>query len=251
MYDYRSYNNAFCIIIGLIVVYVPNIFAGYSEIVKAANTMIETRVPIGEALYSAFLYGTFQLSNIAVFVQHAKCFEEPKDAVKSMGIGFLINAFMMVMVVFGLMTVATNEGIVSQSVPTLFMVQNGVGATILTPLISVLIILGAVLTAVNMVAAMVKRICKESGENQVQKNERKIGTQVNRKEVLVALICCCVDFGIAQFGLLTLVQKAYSMIAYLAISVILVPYIIHMFLSIRRKIRKSQKQVELPMTEVQ
>lgn len=41
-------------------------------------------------------------------------------------------------------------------------------------------------------------------------------------------MCCVIDFGIAQFGLLTLVQKAYSAIAYLAIPVILVPYIIHM-----------------------
>ena len=39
------------------------------------------------------------------------------------------------------------------------MVQNGVGKAFMTPLISVLIILGAVSTAVNMVAAMVRRIC--------------------------------------------------------------------------------------------
>ena len=37
------------------------------------------------------------------------------------------------------------------------------------------------------------------------------------------LICCVVDFGIAQFGLLNLIQKAYSGIAYLAIPVILIP----------------------------
>ena len=33
----------------------------------------------------------------------------------------------------------------------------------------------------------------------------------------VAFICCVADFGIAQFGLLTLIQKAYSVLAYLAI----------------------------------
>ena len=42
------------------------------------------------------------------------------------------------------------------------------------------------------------------------------------------MVCCVIDFGIAQFGLLTLVQKAYSGIAYLVIPVILVPYLIHM-----------------------
>ena len=44
----------------------------------------------------------------------------------------------------------------------------------------------------------------------------------------VASICCVADFGIAQFGLLTLIQKAYSVLAYLAIPVILIPYLIHM-----------------------
>ena len=44
----------------------------------------------------------------------------------------------------------------------------------------------------------------------------------------VAFICCVADFGIAQFGLLTLIQKAYSVLAYLAIPVILIPYLIHM-----------------------
>ena len=43
------------------------------------------------------------------------------------------------------------------------------------PLISVLIILGAVSTAVNMVAAMVKRIC--SGLNKVKK-ETETGKKV-------------------------------------------------------------------------
>ena len=74
------------------------------------------------------------------------------------------------------------------------------------PLISVLIILGSVSTAVNM------------------DEKRKIGT----KEIVAAFICCVVDFGIAQFGLLTLIQKAYSVLAYLAIPVILIPYLIHM-----------------------
>ena len=98
------------------------------------------------------------------------------------------------------------------------------------PLISVLIILRAVSTAVNMVAAMVKRIC--SGLNKVKKEtetgkKSKIGT----KEIVAAFIYCVVDFGIAQFELLTLIQKAYSFLAYLAIPVILVPYIIHMIVT--------------------
>ncbi len=230
-----------CIIAGLLIVYIPNIIYGLSGISAAAESMTKAELPFGDALYSAFLYGTFQLSNIAVFVQHAKSFDRPGDAVKSMGVGFVVNALMMVMVVLGLMTVYTNPDAAGQSVPTLFMVQNGVGASFMTPLISILIILGAVSTAVNMVAAMVKRICGETEDKASGEGERVSGEaeaaeepagkrkfQVTRKEIAAALICCIVDFGIAQFGLLTLIQKAYSFLAYLAIPVILIPYIIHM-----------------------
>ena len=232
-----------CIIAGLLIVYIPNIVSNFSGIADAVDSMTAAKLPFGDALYSAFLYGTFQLSNIAVFVQHARSFEKPGDAVKSMGVGFAVNSLMMVMVVLGLMTIYTSPDAAQQSIPTLFMVQNGVGASFMTPLISILIILGAVSTAVNMVAAMVKRICKESGrETSVEQKketdagrktagESTAGFKVTKKEIAAALLCCLVDFGIAQFGLLTLNQKAYSGIAYLAIPVILIPYIVHMIVT--------------------
>lgn len=213
-----------CIIAGLIIVYVPNIISNFSGIADAVASMQTAQLSLGDALYSAFLYGTFQLSNIAVFVQHGKSFQTPGDAVKSMGVGFVVNSLMMVMVVLGLMTVYTNPEAAGQSVPTLFMVQNGVGASFMTPLISILIILGAVSTAVNMVAAMVKRICGEIKEKETEKKK----FHITKKEVIAALACCVVDFGIAQFGLLNLIQKAYSGLAYLAIPVILIPYLVHM-----------------------
>ncbi len=232
-----------CIIAGLLIVYIPNIVSNFSGIADAVDSMTAAKLPFGDALYSAFLYGTFQLSNIAVFVQHARSFKKPGDAVKSMGVGFAVNSLMMVMVVLGLMTIYTSPDAAQQSIPTLFMVQNGVGASFMTPLISILIILGAVSTAVNMVAAMVKRICKESGrETSVEQKketdagrktagESTAGFKVTKKEIAAALLCCLVDFGIAQFGLLTLIQKAYSGIAYLAIPVILIPYIVHMIVT--------------------
>lgn len=220
-----------CIIAGLLVVYLPNIVLNAGKISDAVQSMGEQQLPLGPALYSAFLYGTFQLSNIAVFVQHAKSFEKPGDAVKSMGVGAVVNALMMVMVVLGLMTIYTNPEAESQSVPTLFMVENGVGASFMTPLISLLIILGAVSTAVNMVAAMVKRVCGKDEETLAKTSPKAavLGRfRITKKEIVAALICCLVDFGIAQFGLLNLIQKAYSGIAYLAIPVILLPYLVHM-----------------------
>ena len=225
-----------CIIAGLLIVYIPNIIHGWSTISDTASQMTDASLPFGKALYSAFLYGTFQLANIAVFVQHAKVFKKPGDAVKSMGIGFVVNALMMTMVCLGIMTVSSSPDMQSASVPTLLMVQNGVGKGFMTPLISILIILGAVSTAVNMVAAMVKRVSDgleriDSSNSSTIQNEAASGNKIKPREIVIALICCLVDFGIAQFGLLTLIQKAYSFLAYLAIPVILIPYIIHMIVT--------------------
>ena len=267
VYDYRSYNNAFygkfapvfsnlfevlyicvmCVAPAVAFatgVYIPNIIHGWSAIRATAQQMTTSTQPFGKALYSAFLYGTFQLANIAVFVQHAKVFKKPGDAVKSMGLGFIINALMMTMVCLGIMTVSTSPDMAGTSVPTLLMVQNGIGKGFMTPLISILIILGAVSTAVNMVAAMVKRLSDglkkrtSSGKNDVSDGTPKAETpdintrkRISSREIIIALICCLIDFGIAQFGLLTLIQKAYSFLAYLAIPVILVPYIIHMIVT--------------------
>ncbi len=220
-----------CIIAGLFLVYLPNIIHGWGNITSSLKAMNTQGLPLGKAFYSAFLYGTFQLSNIAVFVQHGKSFAKPKDAIKSMGIGFVVNALLMIMVVLGILTVYENPEMANQSVPTLFMVQQGVGKGLLTPLISILIILGAVSTAVNMVAAMVARIdsgLMKTRENKASESAKKILGKISIQEIVIALICCLADFCIAQFGLLTLIQKAYSALAYLAIPVILIPYVIHM-----------------------
>ena len=159
-----------CIIAGLLIVYVPNIIAGAGKIGDTVNAMKTADLPLGKALYAAFLYGTFQLANVAVFVQHAKSFEKPQDAGKSMAVG-------------------------------------------------------AVSTAVNMVAAMVKRIHAGLAE---RSSRTETAGKISRTQILAALVCCIADFLIAQFGLLTLIQKVYSILAYLAIPVILVPYVVHM-----------------------
>ncbi len=214
-----------CIIAGLLIVYVPNIIAGAGNIADTVSAMKAADLPFGKALYAAFVYGTFQLANVAVFVQHAKSFERPEDAGKSMALGTVLNALMMIMVVLGIMTVYQNPEMSRQSIPTLFMVQQGVGSKFMTPLISVLIILGAVSTAVNMVAAMVKRIHDSLAK---RRGNTETPGKITRTQILAALVCCIADFLIAQFGLLTLIQKAYSILAYLAIPVILVPYVVHM-----------------------
>ena len=78
-----------------------------------------------------------------------------------------------------------------------------------------------------MVAAMVKRIC--SG---LDKMKKETGTDEKRKIRYkgncgsIYLLCC--RFWNRTVRASTLIQKAYSVLAYLAIPVILIPYLIHM-----------------------
>ena len=63
------------IIAGLLVVYIPNIIAQWGTISANISTVAAsgtTATSFGPALWKAFLYGTFQLANIAVFVQHGR-----------------------------------------------------------------------------------------------------------------------------------------------------------------------------------
>ena len=118
------------------------------------------------------------------------------------------------------------------------MVQRGVGASVFTPIISVLIILGAISTAVNMVAGVVQRFV-------VAAEKRTTGEFTEKKEktytYVVAGLFTALAWSIAQFGLIPLVAKGYGLLGYLTIPVIVIPFIIHMIM--------SKKDVQRPELE--
>ena len=242
LYDYGSYNKSFYgkyspIFSTLFeVLYITVMCVAPAVAFATGGSTLEnlTGLPymictliIGVFIFIVAIYGTFQLANVAVFVQHAKSLENEDGAYPSMIIGAVANALFMTLVCLGLIGVYSLPGYAQAKVPTLFVVENGVGAGFMKPLISILIILGAVSTAVNMVAAMTKRVANVIETPEEKKREAETGKPV-MKTIIVALVVALADFAIAQFGLLPLIQKGYSFIAYLAIPVILIPYIIHM-----------------------
>ena len=74
--------------------------------------------------------------------------------------------------ILGLLAIAYVGELASASVPMLVLVQNGVGAGILTPIISLLIILGAISTAVNMISGIVTR-CVNAVERRMDSSAKK------------------------------------------------------------------------------
>lgn len=223
------------IIIGLIVVLVPNIIAQWGAIMASIGKMAAGAVPVaskangsfGSALWTAIVYFLFQLASVGLMYQHVKPLTEEKQLTRSMIYMYIVNTACMMLTVLGMLTIAFNPALAKASIPMLLMVQTGVGAKVLTPIISILIILGAVSTAVNMIAGIVTRVvdAMERRENDEKVSEKK---RLPRNTV-ASLAFTALAFAIAQFGLIPLISKGYSYLGYVTLVVVAVPFAVHAF----------------------
>ncbi|MCD2491487.1 hypothetical protein LQE92_02445 [Lacrimispora sp. NSJ-141] len=220
------------IIIGLLVVLIPNIVAQWGTITDSVGQMAQGALPVcskesgsfGGALWTAIVYFLFQLASIGLMYQHTEPLTDEKQVTKSAVYMFLVNTITMMLAVVGMAAIAFNSGLKDASVPMLLLVQNGVGASFLTPVISILIILGAVSTGVNMIAGIVTRT--------VNAVERKKSTEEAKKghmarSTAASLIFTLLAFGIAQFGLLPLVKVGYSYLGYATLIGVGIPFVVH------------------------
>lgn len=215
------------IIAGLLIVYIPNIIVQWDTIVGTIGQFAGEKPPIGPALWTCFLYASFQLASIGLLVQHAKSFESEKEAKTSMIYGFIVNAGIIFISTLGMIAIAADPAVATEAIPILLLVKNGVGSSFMTPIISLLIVLGAVSTAVNMIAGFVNRVTSKY-EKPVEATDGKI--RPSKLTIIVTFVFVVLAFAIAQFGLLPLVVKGYGYLGYVTIAVVIIPFIIHMIL---------------------
>ena len=179
----------------------------------------------GPALWSAVLYFFFQLASVSVMYQHMEPVTDVKQ-INRAAIGmFLCNFCAMELSIVGLLAVAYVAELAAASVPMLVLVQNGVGSGILTPIISLLIILGAISTAVNMISGIVTR-CVNAIERRMKSQAEKEKGHLARNAVFT-LIFTFIAFSIAQFGLMAVVKKGYAYLGYAALITLFIPFVIH------------------------
>lgn len=210
------------IIVGLLAVFLPNIVAQWGSVVEGIQYVGSMNKPLWPAIWSMIVYAAFQIaSSPAIHSQHSEALEEPKDSVFTFVLGFVVNSVMIFISTLGLMAIVQTADYSESAIPVLKLVENGVGGQILTPVISILIILGSVSTAVNMISAGTTRVC-----NMIDPNFDPDG-KPTAKVIITTLVLCIIGFCVAQFGLLALVQKGYGILAYLTFPVIMIPYIIH------------------------
>lgn len=210
------------IVTGLFIVYIPNIFAQWGSISANIAASAAAPAPGGTALWTGIVYAAFQLASLGLLIQHAKPFSCPEDAKTSMVYGFVVNTVICLMAVLGLMAITNDESFATESIPLLILVNQGVAPSVLRPIISILIVLGSVSTAVNMIAGMSNRVCASLDKS--FDPTAKPGKNV----VIITLVCTVVAFLIAQLGLNQIVSIGYKYLGYLTIPVIMVPYVVHM-----------------------
>lgn len=213
------------IIVGLLVVYIPNIIAQWGNITSNISSMAAEAAPAGPAMWSCFIYSAFQLASIGLLVQHAQSFKSEKEAKTSMIYGFIVNAGIIFLSTLGMIAIVDNPALATANVPILILIRDGVGSSFMTPIISILIILGSISTAVNMIAGVVQRVTNSFEKPEVRE---KANGKPTKMTIFTALGFTILAFGIAQFGLLPLVKKGYGYLGYVTIAVVIIPYVIRM-----------------------
>ena len=210
------------IVAGLFLVYLPNIVTQWGSISANISASMANPAPAGSAIWTGIVYAAFQLASIGLLVQHAQPFSSPDDAKTSMVYGFFVNAIIVLMAVLGLMAITDDPNFATESIPLMILVNRGVAPDVLRPMISVLIVLGSVSTAVNMIAGMSNRVCSS-----LDKNFDPMG-KPGKNVIIVTAVCTIVAFLIAQLGLNQIVSIGYKYLGYLTIPVIMIPYVVHM-----------------------
>lgn len=220
------------IIAALIIVLVPNIIVQWGAISSSISAMANGEVGIISkesgaflpALKMAFLYFLFQLPSVSVMYQHTEPLTSEKQIDKAAVYIFITNTAAMMLAIFGLLAVAFTGTLAGASVPMLVLVQNGVGSALLTPIISVLIILGAVSTGVNMVAGIVTR-CVNAVERRISDPTKKASGHQMRN-IAFSVLFTAIAFAIAQFGLMAVVKKGYAYLGYAGFISVFIPFVV-------------------------
>ena len=224
------------IVVGLLVVLVPNIVAQFPAIVESIGKLAAGEMVVragesmtgafGPALWSAVLYFFFQLASVSVTYQQMEAVTDTKQIDKAAIWMFICNFGAMELSIIGLLAVSYVAEMATASIPMLVLVQNGVGASILTPIISLLIILGAVSTAVNMISGIVTR-CVNAIERRMPDDAARAKGHLGRNAIFT-FIFTALAFAIAQFGLQAVVAKGYAYLGYAALITLAIPFILAM-----------------------
>jgi uncharacterized membrane protein YkvI len=230
---------AVVIIAGVVIIYVPNIAVSFSKITSNISGLKNGTIPndagFFNALLKTLLYAGFQAVALGAYLAHADVLKDKNDVKKASIVGFIINSAILMLAVLGILAYY-NDGILTEAIPALFVIKNGVGSSWMMPLVSILIILGAVSTGVTLIYGISQRIVLLLGKNE----SKEVSKQKERKRSISAsIVYVAITWSIAQFGLIPLVAKGYGTLGYVSLFVIIIPLILKGTLQKESKEEKS------------
>lgn len=159
--------------------------------------------------------------------------ETPREAKVAAWIGFLMNGLMMVAITYLLL--GWYPDITQEQLPVLSVLKE-LGIPILMPLYSVMLLLAFITTAITCIGSILKRV-EGYGAGKIP--------NITVRRGLYSLLIIMACFGIAQFGLLAIIKRGYSVIGYLGIPFVIIPILLVAPRKIQaRRLREAQAGLE-------
>ena len=223
-------------IICVAIITVFGISANAENIAKHVSEQI-IYTSVGQSLWWGTLYGLFQAGIWAAGCASAVGLRYRNEA-KGIAIsGIILNTLMLsavvTMIMGGMPTVATDEQ--AKLLPTLYVV-NQLDIPAFNIIYPLLLFMALITTAVGFVFAVQGRlglVMFKKMENQILKN------------AIISTLWLLVIWGVAQFGLLAIIQKGYAYLGYIYIFILIIPMFTLGIMNIK-KYRKLEEAGELP-----
>ncbi|AOY75779.1 hypothetical protein [Clostridium formicaceticum] len=204
---------AIIVIAGLLLIYGSNFIAilpNLREVIATAPAPQGTWPPLWEALK----YGGLQASVLGSYVAVADVLKDKRDVKKAAVAGFILNAFIIGLA--AIVILSYYPAILTEAVPVIYVINNGVGGRAGELLVSVLIFLGVISTGVNLIYGGAKRVIRVFAKEKSDASDKKA-------EIIASAVYVLLTWGIALFGLIPLVAKGYGYIGYISIPAIVIP----------------------------
>lgn len=212
------------ILIGVIlVVCILGIWEGRENFVQVISGW-ETEGSLGRAVLSGVLYGSFQCIILGATTNLVEDIETEQESRVSALLGFLMNGVIMVILTYLLLSYYPD--INGEALPVLA-ICNRLGLPFLEPVYAVMIFLAFMTTAITCIGSLLKRF-EGFGARRIPNDTTRRG--------LYSAVLIVICFGIAQFGLLAIIQKGYTAVGYLGIPFVILPTL---FVGVS-KLRKEQ-----------
>ena len=209
----RKTANVFAamIVVGLLLTYGTVIVRNWGNIARVVSER-PVALPFTSAVWSMLSYAAFQ-TGVGTWVAVADVITTKEQSKRAAILGFIVNGGFLTLAALGV--IGFYPEINSEVVPTIYAIRQVGGGMMVQSAVSVLIILGAVSTAVNVVFGQTKRLTN------LMVSRGNVDSDKTAK--IASLIYVGVTFAITTFGLTALVQKGYGTLGNLALPMTLVP----------------------------